>query len=191
VRFEKRLQNIDLAGNHTQQVATLPAITGLSSAYFIELDLASSDGKPVSRNVYWLSTRADVLDWAGSNWYLTPLKQYADLTALQSLPIATSDVRATTQREGNDDVTTVTLSVPASSKAVALLQHVSIRRGAHGNLALPIRWNDNDVTLWPGESMVLTARYASQGTADPVVEVSGWNVPAQSVPAAATQGADH
>ena len=191
VRFEKRLQNIDLAGNHTQQVATLPAITGLSSAYFIELDLASSDGKPVSRNVYWLSTRADVLDWAGSNWYLTPLKQYADLTALQSLPIATSDVRATTQREGNDDVTTVTLSVPASSKAVALLQHVSIRRGAHGNLALPIRWNDNDVTLWPGESMVLTARYASQGTAEPVVEVSGWNVSAQSFPAAATQGTDH
>jgi len=191
VRFEKRLQNIDLAGNHTQQVATLPAITGLSSAYFIELDLASSDGKPVSRNVYWLSTRADVLDWAGSNWYLTPLKQYADLTALQSLPTATSEVRATTQREGNDDVTTVTLSVPASSKAVALLQHVSIRRGAHGNLALPIRWNDNDVTLWPGESMVLTARYASQGTAEPVVEVSGWNVSAQSVPAAATQGTDH
>ena len=191
VRFEKRLQNIDLAGNHTQQVATLPAITGLSSAYFIELDLASSDGKPVSRNVYWLSTRADVLDWAGSNWYLTPLKQYADLTALQSLPTATSEVRATTQREGNDDVTTVTLSVPASSKAVALLQHVSIRRGAHGNLALPIRWNDNDVTLWPGESMVLTARYASQGTAEPVVEVSGWNVSAQSFPAAATQGTDH
>ena len=191
VRFEKRLQNIDLAGNHTQQVATLPAITGLSSAYFIELDLASSDGKPVSRNVYWLSTRADVLDWAGSNWYLTPLKQYADLTALQSLPIATSDVRATTQREGNDDVTTVTLSVPASSKAVALLQHVSIRRGAHGNLALPIRWNDNDVTLWPGESIVLTARYASQGAAEPVVEVSGWNVSAQSFPAAATQGTDH
>ena len=74
---------------------------------------------------------------------------------------------------------------------MALFQHVSIKRGAHGNLALPIRWNDNEVTLWPGESMVLTARYASQGTADPVVEVSGWNVPAQSVPAAATQGTDH
>jgi exo-1,4-beta-D-glucosaminidase len=74
---------------------------------------------------------------------------------------------------------------------VALFQHVSIRRGAHGNLALPILWNDNDVTLWPGESMVLTARYASQGTAAPVVEVSGWNVPTQSVPAVTMQGTDH
>ncbi|WP_445144970.1 glycosyl hydrolase 2 galactose-binding domain-containing protein [Dyella sp. Tek66A03] len=191
VRYEKRLQNIDLVGNHTQPLATLPSIAGLSPTYFIELDLVASDGKPVSRNVYWLSTRKDVLDWAGSTWYLTPLKQYADLTALQSLPAATSEVHATTRREGNEEVTTVTLSVPASSKAVALFQHVSIRRGVHGDLALPIRWNDNDVTLWPGESMVLTARYASQGTAAPVVEVSGWNVPVQSVPAAAGQGADH
>ena len=191
VRYDKHLQDIDLAGNHTQPLVTLPAITGLSTTYFVELDLASSDDKPISRNVYWLSTRPDVLDWANSNWYLTPLTQYADLTALKSLPAATSQIRATTRREGKDDVVTVTLSVPASSKAVGLFQHVSIRRGAHGDLALPILWNDNDVTLWPGESVVLTARYASQGTVAPVVEVSGWNVPAQSVPAAATQGTDH
>ena len=90
-------------------------------------------------------------------------------------------------RDGDDNVTTVTLSVPATSNTVALFQHVSIRRGAQGDLALPIRWNDNDITLWPGESMVLTARYAAQGTADPVVEVSGWNVMTQSIPAAAQE----
>jgi exo-1,4-beta-D-glucosaminidase len=191
VRYEKSQQNIDLAGNHTQPWVALPAIAGLSPTYFIELDLAASDGKPVSRNVYWLSTRPDVLDWAKSNWYLTPLTQYGDLTALKSLPAATNQVKATTRREGKDEVTTVTLSVPASSKAVALFQHVSIRRGPKGDLALPILWNDNDVTLWPGESIVLTARYASQGKAAPVVEVSGWNAPAQSIPAAATQGTDH
>lgn len=191
VRYEKHLPAIDVAGNHTRQLAALPAIAGLSSTYFVELDLASSDGKPVSRNVYWLSTRADVLDWAKSNWYLTPVTQYGDLTALKSLPAATSEIHATTRREGNDDITTVMLSVPSTSKAVALFQHVSIRRGAHGDLALPIRWNDNDVTLWPGESMVLTARYASKGTAGAVVEVSGWNVPTQSVSAAATQETKH
>ena len=103
--------------------------------YFIELDLTSADGKPISRNVYWLSTQPDELDWAHSNWYLTPVTQYADLTALQSLPTATSEVHATMRREGDEDVTTVTLSVPASSKAVALFQHVSIRRAAHGEPA--------------------------------------------------------
>ena len=136
-------------------------------------------------------TKDDVLDWAKSNWYLTPLTHYADFTALHSMPKATTEVHATTRRDGQDDVTTVTLSVPASSKNAAFFQHVSIRHGAGGNLALPIRWSDNDVTLWPGESIVLTARYASQGTAAPVVEVSGWNVAAESVPASIAQGTDH
>jgi exo-1,4-beta-D-glucosaminidase len=191
VRYEKHLQGLDLPGNRTRQVAALPNVAGLSITYFVELELAGADGKPLSRNVYWLSTQQDKLDWANSNWYLTPLTQYGDLTALRSLPSATSEVKATTQHEGNEEVTTVTLSVPASSKAVALFQHVSIRRGSGGDLALPIRWTDNDVTLWPGESITLTARYASQGTAAPVVDISGWNVPAQSVTAIATQGSDH
>lgn len=191
VLYEKRVPNIDLTGNHTRQLATLPTIADLSATYFIELDLTGSDSKPVSRNVYWLSTRQDKLDWTKSNWYLTPSTQYADLTALKTLPPATSVIQATTRHEGNEDVTTVTVSVPDSSRTVALFQHLSIRRGAQGDLALPIRWNDNDVTLWPGESIVLTARYASQGTAVPVVEVNGWNVPTQSVPAGTSQGTDH
>ena len=96
--------------------------------------------------------RPDELDWAHSNWYFTPVTQYADLTALQSLPTATSEVRATMRHEGTDDIATVTLTVPASSRGVALFQHVSIKRSADGGLALPILWSDNDVTLWPGES---------------------------------------
>jgi exo-1,4-beta-D-glucosaminidase len=184
VRYEQRLPNIDLAGNLARQVATLPALAGLSRTYFVELELASADGKPLSRNVYWLSTQTDELDWAHSNWYLTPVKRYADLTALQSLPAATSDVGATVRHEGTEDIATVTLTVPRSSSAVALFQHVSIRRSAGGEPVLPILWSDNDVTLWPGESLTLTAQFATAGSAAGVVEVSGWNSPTRSVPLA-------
>jgi exo-1,4-beta-D-glucosaminidase len=182
VAYEKRLQDIDLAGNGTRQLTTLPAPAGLSSVYFIELELTSAGGKPISRNVYWLSTQTDELDWAHSNWYVTPVTRYADLTPLQSLPTATAKVQATTRHEGAEDIITVTLTVPSSSKAVALFQHVSIKRSAGGELMLPILWSDNDVTLWPGESLTLTARFAAPGAATPIVEVSGWNVPTQSVP---------
>jgi exo-1,4-beta-D-glucosaminidase len=67
---------------------------------------------------------------------------------------------------------------------VALFQHVSIKRSAGGEPVLPILWSDNDVTLWPGESLSLTAHRATSGAAQPIVEVSGWNVPTQSVPVA-------
>ena len=109
VRYERRLQRIDLDGNTARQLAMLPALADLSRTYFIELELASADGKSISRNVYWLSTQTDELDWANSNWYLTPVTRYADLTSLQSLPTATSEVRATLRHEGVEDVATVTL----------------------------------------------------------------------------------
>src|SRR3984885_2750791 len=67
VAYEWRLQDIDLAGNGARQLAMLPALNGLSRTYFIELELASADGKAISRNVYWLSTQTDELDWAHSN----------------------------------------------------------------------------------------------------------------------------
>ncbi|MEO9079481.1 MAG: sugar-binding domain-containing protein, partial [Rhodanobacter sp.] len=182
VRYERHLQHVELVGNRTRQLLMLPELTGLSHTYFVELSLASTDGKPISRNVYWLSTQPDVLDWAHSNWYLTPVTQYADLTALQSMPTTTSEVRATMQRTGAEDIVTIRLTVPTSSKAVALFQHLTIKRSTDGKLALPILWSDNDVTLWPGESLVVTARYAGQGTPAPVIEVSGWNVPTRSFP---------
>ena len=185
VAYERRLQDIDLKGNGARQLAMLPALDGLSRTYFIELELASADGKSISRNVYWLSTQTDELDWEHSNWYLTPVTRYADLTPLQSLPTATAKVRATIRHEGAEDIATVTLTVPPSSKAVALFQHVLIKRSAGGELVLPILWSDNDVTLWPGESLTLTAHFATPGAATPVVEVSGWNVPTISVPVAA------
>src|SRR3979411_3065948 len=162
VAYERRLQGIDLAENGARQLAMLPALDGLARAYFIQNEL----------------------DWAHSNWYLTPVTRYADLTPLQSLPTATAKVRATMRHEGAEDIASVTLTVPPSSKAVALFQHVSIKRPAGGELMLPILWSDNDVTLWPGESLTLTARLATPGAEAPVVEVSGWNVPTISVPIA-------
>jgi exo-1,4-beta-D-glucosaminidase len=109
---------------------------------------------------------------------------------LQSLPTATTDVLATMRHTGAETSATVTLTVPASSRAVALFEHVSIRQSAGGKPVLPILWSDNDVTLWPGESLTLTAHFASPAAAAPVVEVSGWNVPTRSVPVAVEKRTD-
>jgi exo-1,4-beta-D-glucosaminidase len=188
VPYERRLQDLDVTGNSARELVKLPDLPGLSRVYFIELELAAADGKPISRNVYWLSTQTDELDWAHSNWYLTPVVRYADLTPLQSLPAARSDVRATLRHEGAEDIATVTLTVPASSRTVALFQHVSIKRSAGGEPVLPVLWSDNDVTLWPGESITLTARLATPGAAAPVIEVGGWNVPSRSVPVGMDSG---
>jgi exo-1,4-beta-D-glucosaminidase len=183
IAYARSVKDIDLAGNTVRQLMMVPALDGLSRTYFIELELDSSEGKSISRNVYWLSTQTDELDWAHSTWYLTPVKRYADLTTLQSLPMATCEIQATMRHERGEDIASVVLTVPASSKAVALFQHVSIK-GSDGKPALPILWSNNDVTLWPGESLTLTAHLAAPRAEAPIVEVSGWNMPTRSVPLA-------
>ena len=49
---------------------------------------------------------------------------------------------------------------------MALFQHVSIKRSAGGEPMLPILWSDNDITLWPGESLTLTAHFNATGSSD-------------------------
>ena len=48
---------------------------------------------------------------------------------------------------------------------------------------LPIQWSDNDMTLWPGESRTITARYRASDLhgAAPTVRLTWFNVPSQQI----------
>ena len=89
-------------------------------------------------------------------------------------------VDATTTRDGADDVTVVRIhdvGQPAFRRSSC---EPTSRRGARSGArqVLPIRWSDNDQTIWPGEGLTLTARYrdADLRGGAPVVTVAGWNV---------------
>ncbi|HWL87415.1 MAG TPA: hypothetical protein VNO21_16535, partial [Polyangiaceae bacterium] len=177
----------------TVPLTTTPAAK--ASVFFVEL-LLRQQGKLVDRNVYWISTQKDVVDWTKSlgNPQATML-QYANLQALQSLPKSAVSAVATTAPgagpNGADTVTQVTIT-NTSSKPVAFFLRADVRRGtASGgeqsgdNQVRTATWDDNDISLWPGESQVLSAVYNSadlQGAA-PVVSVSGWNTDRVVVPA--------
>jgi exo-1,4-beta-D-glucosaminidase len=157
--------------------------------YFVEL-LLKQNGNLLDRNVYWLSTQPDVVNWSKTlGQPQGTLSQYANLQALRTLPQASiSATAATTQQAGPDGAdlaTTVTLT-NTSSSTLAFLVRADVRRGTAGGQELSgdnelqsSLWQDNDITLFPGESQTLTASYNSadlQG-ATPVISVSGWNVP--------------
>ncbi len=161
---------------------------GMSSTYFLELTLARGS-EVVSRNVYWLSTTPDRIDWAatlGSGTGAVALPGgYADLTGLQRLARAAVRVDATTTRDGADDVTVVRIHDVGRAGVPAFFLRADVRRGARRGEVLPIRWSDNDQTIWPGEGLTLTARYrdADLRGGAPVVTVAGWNVARRAVAA--------
>jgi exo-1,4-beta-D-glucosaminidase len=189
VKGERRVAVAGLASQDVQTVLTPPVPSGISRTYFVELTLKRRDGATVSRNVYWLSTKPDAVDWSktlgeGSGAVFAP-GGYADLTGLQSLPAATVQATASTRRQGADAVTTVTIRNTSKGSVPAVFTRADVRRGkADGHRlggddqVLPVSWSDNYVTLWPGQSQTLTARYRAadlRGSA-PVVTLGGRNV---------------
>jgi exo-1,4-beta-D-glucosaminidase len=163
---------VDVGPDGSVKAVALPEPAGLTPTYFLALQLDDAAGRTVSRNVYWLSTKPDVLAWDKSEWYYTPLSEYADLTGLQQLPRAEVVGRARFE----SGRARVTLENP--SKALAFLVHLAVRKGPGGEEVLPVLWDDNYVTLLPGERRELEAVYAAKDLAGatPVVTVDGWNV---------------
>jgi exo-1,4-beta-D-glucosaminidase len=196
---DRTARGVSVAG---QGVATgvlhpsVPAATTPPAApktYFVEL-LLQRHGAVVDRNVYWLSTQQDEVDWDKTigNPQAT-MSQFANLSQLQGLAAARVSVRAqTTTQSGGRASTSVTITNASNKPTVAFFLRADIRRGsASGRPAggddevLPVFWSDNDVTLWPGESETLQASYRSSDLhgASPVVSVSAWNVATQDVAA--------
>ena len=163
-----------------------------AQAYFIEL-LLRRGGQVVDRNVYWLSTQRDVINWKKTiGQPQATMASYANLAGLRSLAPASVSVTAHTTADGSDDVTDVTITNPSTAAAPAFFIRADVRLGSAAgvpdlgdNEVLPALWSDNDTTLWPGESETLQVRYtaASLQGASPVITVGGQNVAAQHLPA--------
>ncbi|MGO9539659.1 MAG: glycoside hydrolase family 2 protein [Terriglobales bacterium] len=167
---------LDAAADSTAKVFELPQIEGLSPTYFLDLRVTDSGGKLVGSNFYWLSTKPETLDWAKSNWWTTPTSSYADYTSLTQLPKVRLNVSSRSETHGEDAVTRVTVENP--SKTVAFFVRLKLDKGKGGEEILPVVWQDNYMSLLPGEKRDITATYhsSSLGEATPAVEVSGWNL---------------
>src|SRR5450432_110171 len=167
---------VDAGSDSTTKIFALPDVPGLSATYFLSLRLEDSAGKLVGSNFYWLSTKQEIIDWAKSNWWMTPTAQFADFTAISQLPKVKLTVSDHSERKGEEEITHVTLENP--SKSLAFFIRLKVDKGAKGEEILPVVWEDNYISLLPGEKREIAATYRANelGTTKPTVEVSGWNV---------------
>jgi exo-1,4-beta-D-glucosaminidase len=188
---DQTASNITLTGQQVRSRVLTPKVPAGNpvQVYFVELLLKRS-GTLLDRNVYWLSTQPDVVNWTKTlGQPQGTLSQYASLQSLQTLPqssiTATASTASQSGPDGADRATTVSIT-NTSSSTVAFLLRADVRRGTASGQELPgdnelqsSIWQGNDITLFPGESQTLTVTWNSadlQG-ATPVVSLSGWNVP--------------
>jgi exo-1,4-beta-D-glucosaminidase len=175
--------NVSIPANASTQVLTVPSVNGLSSTYFVRLQLKDSAGAVASDNLYWLSTTPDAFG-NKSNWYSTAVKTYANLTGLNTLT-SNSSVTASASRTVSAGTETVRITLTNTSGTnIAFFLRPEVVAGNGGTEVLPIDYSDNYVSLFPGESTTITATYQTTdlGGRAPYLLVRGYNVPTSTTP---------
>jgi exo-1,4-beta-D-glucosaminidase len=155
-------------------VMQVGSVNGLSSTYFVRLWLKDANDNVLVENFYWQSTQPDVV----SNYEVfgTKMSQYADYSALNTLPAVDVAVSSNRVISGNKETATVTLTNNANS--LAFFTRVEILRGPNGEEVKPITYSDNYVSLFPSESIDIVAAYKTSDlqAANAFVRVEGYNV---------------
>jgi mannosylglycoprotein endo-beta-mannosidase len=155
---EKTYQVVDVPGSTTVRAAQIEVPAGISTLYFVKLDLRGPEGRLLSTNFYWQNVAQD------------------DFKAMEQLPEALLDVTATTSVEG--ETTLVTAHLKNSSDAIAVMTHLQLHKKASGGRVLPVFYADNYISLVPGESRLVTIQAATKdlGGEAPLLLVDGFNV---------------
>lgn len=153
---------VDSDGVVTLPALQVPVLKNITTTYFLRLQVFEG-GALVSTNVYWLSTKADVLAWNQSNFYRTNCTQYADFTGLQTLPEVALNVTSSISS------TYAVVAINNPTPHIALAVHARLI-GADGTDIAPVYWSDNYVSLWPGDDARLVATFSSASTPTLVIE---------------------
>ncbi|KAL7628727.1 hypothetical protein AAE478_000242 [Parahypoxylon ruwenzoriense] len=171
------IKTVETEPNTSKQVLDLwDALVTATDVAFLRIILSDDKGATLSRNVYWLTTTVDTLDWDNSDWFYTPVTQYANFTALNSLEAANVSVTlaASPEREGAAAGLGVTIENHSSVPAVFIRLNLV---DGDGEDVLPVIWSDNYVTLWPNEKIELQV----EGEGAAAVQVSGKNIKSSEV----------
>jgi len=141
----------------SKKIMAIPPIKGLTPVYFIALDLYKKDKSCRLDNFYWLSQKPDVLDDRKTTWYYTPQREFADFSSLQKLAKVKLEADYRFEYSGEAGLIYVTLRNPGGN--IAFFVELKVIGERSRRSLLPIFWDDNYITLLPGESKTLYGRF--------------------------------
>ena len=124
---------------------------------FVSLKLLNEKQEVLSENIYWLADKD------------------GNYKGLQNLKPAALKVNAVKK---SDDKVEVTLTNPGDNP-VAFFNRLALINSETGKRILPAFYDDNYVSILPGESRLITVEY--NGVQKTAIEVYGWNVERQKV----------
>jgi exo-1,4-beta-D-glucosaminidase len=197
---------VDVSRDTPAVAFAVPQLPELSTTYFLKLSATDRLGKVSSDNFYWLSTKPDEMAWDQTHDTVnTPQSAYADMTGLEglppvalrvqtkpadsacSIPVAARPSAAPISKpmvsaECVQGLQYVQMTVTNPAKTLAFMVHLRLVK-SDGEDVIPAFFEDNFVSLLPGESRYLAVFYraADLGKTPAHLEVNGWNVQPQNI----------
>jgi hypothetical protein len=154
----ERVDRIDAPADATtslEPLASMAALLDRERLVLVRLELADAAGRPMSSNTYWQS------------------RSPADQHRLDGLAAQALDFQA--RAEAGADGTIVSVRLRNGGTAAALAAKLTLLDAA-GARVLPVYYDDNYVTLLPGEIRRIDVRCPPGGAPAARVALRGWNV---------------
>ena len=136
-----RRDTVTAAPESYSELFRLPNPGRLAAVYLVTLTLSDLDGNQISRNTYWRYSQHP-------NFYWLLRMQPGTLTC-------DTDFRRV------DDEYEVDVTLTCGDDGCAFFKHLTISDSEDGSSIDPVFWSDNFVTLLPGETVRLKARFAA------------------------------
>jgi exo-1,4-beta-D-glucosaminidase len=179
LRDDRSLDGIAVPYNREKQVAALPRYHASTPVFFVRCQLFDAQGKLLVENTYWQSQKDDDLG-ARKNDMAMDLRQdsWADMTALNTMPPVDLEVSAVAGK--SEKGSRVAIRLHNSSQRIAFFERAAISAAPDGDEILPIEYDDNYITVFPGETAEIHATLP-QGAKASWVKLEGYNTRASAV----------
>ncbi len=154
--------SVEIKADESEKVLFIKRPAGAGDVYFLKLVLSDNEGKEISSNFYWLSSKGD---------------ENADFTALGKLPEVELNYSVSSVKLEDGKYTAV-VEIENPSASLAFSINPKIIKGDSKDLVLPVFWEDNYFSLLPGEKRSLKVEFDAKnldGTT-PVFAIDGWNI---------------
>ena len=180
VRDDRSTSDITVPFNNATQVMMLPQYPESTPVFFVRCQLFDESGKLMVDNTYWQSQKDDDLGVRRNDAYMT-LRQdkWADMTALNTMQPVAVEIEAQQKKIGPESHVTIRLHNP--SEHIAFFERAAISTECDGNEILPIEYDDNYITIYPGETAEIHG-IVWNGAKPRWIKLEGYNTAAVSVP---------
>lgn len=181
LRADRSSDNVNVPSGGAVQAMTLPRGLAASGVFFVRCELSDKSGNVIAENVYWQSQQGDDIgDPKNDSPFELKQASWADMTALNYMVPVPLEVSAQRSPSAGDSGVVIHLHNPTNH--VAFFERAEITSTRGGDEILPIEYDDNYVTVFPGETVEIHGVIPATGETGNWVRVSGYNTAPVVVP---------